>query len=228
MEIYFILVEPSVPENIGASARAIKTMGFNSLRLVKPGNFPSEKANWLAHGSLDILEKTQIYPNLKEAVHDLDFVIGTSAKKRSVKFDYYPASDLKSILLRKKKHIRNLGLVFGKEESGLTNQELSICDLVSYVPMAKQYPSLNLSQAVMLYAYHASELQAQKKIQKNSTSYISHRELKAKAEFILENIEISKDSAKFNRIMERFSLLDDTDLNLLHSISNKLILKLKL
>ena len=228
MEIYFILVEPGVPENIGASARAIKTMGFNSLRLVKPTNFPSEKANWLAHGSLDILEKVQIYPNLKEAVHDLDFVIGTSAKKRSVKYDYYSASDLKSILQKKEKYIRNLGLVFGKEESGLTNQELSICDLVSYVPMAKQYPSLNLSQAVMLYAYHVSDFQTQRQVLENSTSFKSHRELKVKTEFILENIGIPKGSVKFNRIMERFSLLEETDLNLFHSISNKLTIKLKL
>lgn len=226
MRIHFILVEPAVPENIGASARAIKTMGFNSLRLVKPGNFPSEKANWLAHGSLDILEKAQIYQNLEDAVHDLDFIIGTSAKKRSVKFDYYPASDLKNILLKKKKHIRNLGLVFGKEESGLTNQEISICDLISYEPMAKQYPSLNLSQAVMLFTYHMSDFQTQRQIQRKSTSFKSHRELKVKAEFILENIGIPKGSAKFNRIMERFSQLDDTDLNLFHSISNKLSAKL--
>ena len=71
-----------------------------------------------------------------------------------------------------------------------------------------------------------SDFQTQRQIQRKSTSFKSHRELKVKAEFILENIGIPKGSAKFNRIMERFSQLDDTDLNLFHSISNKLSAKL--
>ncbi len=228
MEISFILVEPAVPENIGASARAIKTMGFNSLRLVKPLDFPNEKADWLAHGSQDVLKNAKIYQSLNEAVHDLDFIIGTSAKRRSVKYDYYPLSDLKDIISKKEKYIRSVGLVFGKEESGLSNPELGLCDLVSYVPLAKPYPSLNLAQAVMIFAYQFAELANQVQPKDNLTSIKSHRELKMKAESILEHIGIQKKSAKYNRIMERFSLLNETDLNLFHSISNKLSAKMKL
>ena len=228
MEISFILVEPAVPENIGASARAIKTMGFDSLRLVKPLNFPNDKADWLAHGSQDVLKSAKIFQSLKEAVLDLDFVIGTSAKRRSIKYDYYPISDLKDILIEKATNIRTVGLVFGKEESGLSNPELGLCDLIAYVPMAKPYPSLNLSQAVMIFAYNFAELSSYVSPQDKPVSFKSHKELKMKAESILEHIGIQKNSTKYNRIMERFSLLNETDLNLFHSISNKLSLKMKL
>lgn len=222
METFFILVEPSVPENIGASARAIKTMGFTSLRMVKPEGYPDERANWLAHGSQEILKKALVFPSLSEAIKDLDFVIGTSAKKRSVKYDYYPISELKGILTKKEDNIRSLGLVFGKEESGLSNQELDLCDIISYVPMAKPYPSLNLSQAVMVYAYQLANLSIKNQIAESNPSFKSHRELKKKTEVILERIGIPKDDAKFNRILERFAMLNETDLNLVHSISNKL------
>lgn len=222
METFFILVEPSVPENIGASARAIKTMGFNSLRMVKPEGYPDERANWLAHGSQEILEKALIFPSLSEAIEDLDFVIGTSAKKRSVKFDYYPISEVKDILAKKKDNIHSLGLVFGKEESGLSNPELDLCDLISYIPMAKPYPSLNLSQAVMVYAYQLADLSNKNQIPDDNPSFKSHRELKKKTELILERIGIPRSDAKYNRIIERFALLNETDLNLVHSISNKL------
>ena len=226
MKIHFILIEPAVPENIGASARAIKTMGFNSLRLVNPVCFPNEKANWLAHGSVDILEEAKLFKSLKEASHDLDFIIGTSAKKRSVKHDYYPASKLKEIIQHKGPAIQNLGIVFGREESGLTNSELGSCDLVSYIPMAAPYPSLNLSQAVMLFAYHLSQLDKSLTIHSSSTRTPSYSILKTRIENILQSTGMDPASSKYNRILERLSILGEKDIKLLHSIAIKLIKKL--
>ncbi|MGE0087944.1 MAG: TrmH family RNA methyltransferase [Bacteroidales bacterium] len=85
IDIHFILVEPAVSENIGAAARALKTMGFSSLRLVKPANHLADEARWLAHASNDILENAHVFPSLKEAVKDMDWIIGTTAKKRKGK-----------------------------------------------------------------------------------------------------------------------------------------------
>ncbi|MEA1896593.1 MAG: tRNA/rRNA methyltransferase [Bacteroidota bacterium] len=226
MEIHFILIEPAVPENIGASARAINTMGFKSLRLVNPVNFPNEKANWLAHGSMDILEKTKLFKNLEEASHDLDFIIGTSAKKRSVKYDYYPASKLKEIIQNKGSAIQNLGIVFGREESGLTNSELGSCDLVSYIPLASPYPSLNLSQAVMLFAYHLSQLDESLKFHNPNTRTPSYSILKTRIEEILQSIGMDPTGAKYNRIFERLSIVGEKDIKLLHSIAIELIKRL--
>ena len=226
MEIHFILIEPAVPENIGASARAIKTMSFRSLRLVNPVNFPNEKANWMAHGSVDILDEAIVFKNMEEAGHDLDFLIGTSAKRRSVKYDYYPASKLPGIIKNKGAAIQNLGIVFGREESGLTNSELGACDLVSYIPMAAPYPSLNLSQAVMLFAYHLSQLDELVKIHNPKTSTPSYSILKTRIEEILQSIGMDPTSPKYNRILERLSILGEKDIKLLHSISIELIQKL--
>lgn len=226
MEIHFILIEPAVPENIGASARAIKTMGFKSLRLVNPVNFPDEKANWLAHGSIDILENAKIFNSLEEACGDLDFLIGTSAKKRSVKYDYYPASELKNIIQNKGSSIQNLGIVFGREESGLTNSEFGKCDLVSFISMAAPYPSLNLSQAVMLFAYHLSALEKLEEIHNPGMDRAAYSKLKARVEVILQSVGMDPESPKYNRILERLSILGDKDIKLLHSVAIELIKKI--
>jgi len=226
MEIHFILIAPAVPENIGGSARAMKTMGFKSLRLVNPVNFPNEKANWLAHGSMDILSKVRLFKSLEEASLDLDFIIGTSAKRRSVKYDYYPASKLKEIIQNKGSSIQNIGIVFGREESGLTNSELGKCDLVSYIPMSSHYPSLNLSQAVMLFAYHLSQLDESLTINNPKTSIPSYSILKTRIEEILQSIGMDIASPKYSRIFERLSILGEKDINLLHSIAIELIKKL--
>jgi tRNA/rRNA methyltransferase len=83
MQIHFILVEPAVPENVGAAARAIKTMGFTSLRLVNTQAHKDERAGWLAHASNEILENADEFHTLKEATKDIDWIIGTSAKKKT-------------------------------------------------------------------------------------------------------------------------------------------------
>ena len=227
MEVYFILTDPAVPENIGASARAIKTMGFNWMRLVRPKNYPNEKAEWLAHGSADILQTAAIYSNLEDAIRDLDFVVGTSSKERSVKYDSYPVSKLNSIIAKKGNFIQKLGIVFGGEESGLSNSDLNLCDIVSYVPLANPYPSLNLSQAVMLYAFQLSANVTRKSKLHEDKKIKGFRLIKERVSDILQDINIPEGNPLHNRIIERLALLNHSDLNLLHSISNKLALKFK-
>jgi len=124
MMIHFISVEPAYPENIGSAARAIKTMGFDSLILVNPCNHLAQQARWLAHGSNDILENAILYNSFSEAIKDIDFVIGTSSKARSVKNDYYPSEKITFLIKEKKGGLKNMALVFGGEESGLYNRIL--------------------------------------------------------------------------------------------------------
>ena len=115
MQISFVLVEPAVPENVGASARALKTMGFSSLYLVNPCDHLSGPARWLAHASGEILENARIFNSLEQALDEFDFVIGTTAKRRSVKVDYYPLDQIPSFLNKKQNIIQNLAVVFGRE-----------------------------------------------------------------------------------------------------------------
>ena len=227
MEIHFILVEPALPENIGSSARAIKTMGFQFLRLVNPCNHLDKKAQWLAHGSIDILKKARLYSNFKESIHDMDFIIGTTSKRRRVKYDYYTSNEIPEFIKNKSETISKVAIVFGREDKGLLNNELQRCDIVSSIPMQRKYPSLNLAQAVIIYAYSLSQLlPGLKTIKKTPTNQAELRVLKKEVAVILQIIDIQPESNIYNRIMERLVLLGNTDIHLLHSICNGLSRKL--
>lgn len=223
MQISFILVEPAVPENVGAAARAIKTMGFSQLVLVNPCDYLNGPARWLAHGSGEILEQAQVFPSLKEAIAGFDFVVGTSAKKRSVKYDYHPLPELPKLLSSKGSTVQNVAIVFGCEESGLRNDELKFCDLVTTIPMKTTFPSLNLAQAVMLYAWELSKIQASVGPENKNDKQESLRSLIQKIHTILLETGFKEESAIFPRFLERVSFLEEGDIHLLHSFCNKLL-----
>jgi len=222
MKISFILVEPAVPENVGAAARAMKTMGFSDMRLVNPCDHLSDPARWLAHASNDILEGATIFNSFEEAVQDLDFIIGTSAKQRLVKEDYYSTRDIVAMIRTKGTAAQHIGIIFGREDSGLRNEELRRCDMVTTVPLQTTYPSLNLAQAIMLYAYELSQLHetetqtATREINENG-----FRALKDKTSRLLLELDFKEESAIYPRILERLNLLGEGDIHLLHSICNK-------
>ena len=222
MEYFFILVEPSVPGNIGAAARAIKIMGFKHLWLVKPCGHLSQEAVKMAHGSGDILKKAVIFDSLQQALDEIDFVIGTSARKRTVHEDYINCSDIPRIITAKGKSIKSAGIVFGREESGLTNNELKKCDIVTHIPMISDYPSVNLAQSVMIYAYLLSGLILKnQRVRKENRNENSFKELKRKIKMILEDVGIDKNPTLHDRIMERLVLLNEDDMHLLYSFINK-------
>ncbi|MDF1572493.1 MAG: TrmH family RNA methyltransferase [Bacteroidales bacterium] len=154
----FILYRPAVPGNIGAAARAIKTMGFSELRLVDPADHLSAKAKMMAHGSHDILENSKVYTTYEAAVDDIDFIVCTTAKKKGAKVDYVPSGQLNRFIAEKIPVARRIGIVFGTEESGLPNSILLTADAGVTIPMATTHPSLNLAQSVMVIAYELSGL----------------------------------------------------------------------
>ena len=218
MDFTFILVEPAVPENIGACARALKTMGFSELRLVNPCDFRNTEAKKLAHGSLEILENAIVLETLVKATEDCHFVVGTSAKHRRVKHDYYQITEIADLVRSKENIINKVGIIFGREERGLENDELNSCDVVSYIPMKTVYPSLNLAQAVMVYAYELSRINVVGQVDKKLREEDEYSNLKKKVgEFLVKN-QISRNQVLYNRIFERLSLLKEEDIHLLHSI----------
>lgn len=226
MSISFVLVEPKVPENIGSAARAIKTMGFRRLCLVNPCEYRTNKAQWLAHGSKDILDNAEVFSSLEEAVENNDLVIGTTARHRISKREYLDLTLLKTFLEERHHDYKTIALVFGREESGLSNAELELCDITSTISLAVSFPSLNLSQAVMIYAYVLSEKQATVNIHDEQHLEPGDlRLLKDKMEFLLSGTTISSNKVLKGRIMERLSLASGKDIKLLHSIANSLISK---
>lgn len=150
--VSFVLVEPNHPGNVGAAARALKTMGFRNLILVNPCDHLSPEARWLAHASEDILENARVFSNLKEALVDVNFAVATTQRPRSYHFPFYTPRELgeKFIPLTQEHRV---ALVFGREASGLTNEEIRCCHAITTIPAAQTHPSLNLAQAVMLYSY---------------------------------------------------------------------------
>ncbi len=222
MDIYYVLVEPAVPENIGASARALKTMGFSELRLVNPTNHLSDKARWLAHGSIDILENAKIFNSLEAALIGIDFSIGTTAKDRSARQDYYTPEQAREIVNTKGNLIHNVAVVFGREESGLTNSELRLCDIASTITIKNPYPSLNLAQSVMLYAYIFSGLTQPLKTSE-SLSDVAYADLKAKTIMLLQNLGIDRNENLNNRLLERLAAASADDSRLFLSLLGKLL-----
>ncbi len=150
--IFFILVEPQSPGNIGSAARALKTMGFKNLVLVNPCDYQVPEAGWMAHASQDVLDQAIIYPSLKDAVAEKHFVAATTQRERSSHLPFYtPREFAEKITPISRDH--QVAIVFGREKSGLSNEELALCDAVTTIPAFTRHPSLNLAQAVMVYAY---------------------------------------------------------------------------
>jgi len=149
-----LLIAPHYPENVGATCRAMKTMGFTRFGLVRPGRLAlpdHPMAQKMAVKSWDVLDHAEIYDNVDEAVVGADCVIGTTAR-RGVSGVLAPSQVAEHILpLAANK--KQVVLLFGNEKSGLTSDELKVCDLLLRVPIAADQPSLNLAQAVQVICY---------------------------------------------------------------------------
>ena len=151
--IRFVLARTSHPGNIGAAARAIRTMGFWRLVLVAPQRYPDPQVTAMAAGADDVLANMVVVASVPEALADCTRVYGLSARRRGVNLpELDPRTAVGEIapLLRRG---REIALLFGNERSGLDNEELSACHAMIRIPSAEDFPSLNLAQAVQLMAW---------------------------------------------------------------------------
>ncbi|MCG8378218.1 MAG: RNA methyltransferase [Proteobacteria bacterium] len=146
-----VLVGTTHPGNIGATARAMKTMAQKELYLVNPKTFPSAEATARATGADDILSNAKIYDDLKSAISDCDLVIATSARVRSIS---WPLISPRSFVEKMEQNdFTSVAIVFGRESSGLTNEEIELCNYVIKIPTSDEYNSLNLAAAVQIICY---------------------------------------------------------------------------
>lgn len=150
--IRIILVATSHPGNIGSTARALKTMGLNSLYLVNPKSFPDPKAKELAAGADDLLASAVVISTLDEALKGCQLIMATSARPRGLALPgLLPAQAAELISTHPDQ--TQVAIVFGREDSGLSNAELLKCHYHINIPSNPQYSSLNLAQAVQVIAY---------------------------------------------------------------------------
>jgi len=150
--IRIVLVRTSHPGNIGAAARAIKTMCLDNMYLVAPKQFPSRDASARAAGAEDILTKATLCESLDEAIEDCHLVVGTSGRLRHVDWPLLTPRECAEKLVTGSQS-GPVALVFGQEQSGLTNSELDCCQYMVQIPANPDYGSLNLAAAVQVLAY---------------------------------------------------------------------------
>lgn len=148
-----VLVEPAHPGNIGGVARAMKNMGLADLALVRPARFPDPQAEWRAAQAADVLEAATVHDSLAGAIADCGIVAGTSARPRRIPWPAHSAESFASLVAGGGGRGRPVAAVFGRESSGLTNDELRLCGVHLVIPASESYPSLNLAMAVQVVAY---------------------------------------------------------------------------
>jgi tRNA/rRNA methyltransferase len=150
--IAVVLVRTSHPGNIGAAARAMKTMGLADLVLVEPRHFPHAEATALAAGAADVLDRARVVGSLAQALADRVLAVGFSARGRDLA---HPARNWRSAAPEAVSATADgpVALVFGNETSGLSNEELLACHRHATIPANPEYPSLNLAAAVQVACY---------------------------------------------------------------------------
>lgn len=147
-----VLDQTSHPGNIGAAARAMRTMGIQALRLVNPKRFPHADATAQASGALDVLEQAQIFDDVASAMADVQVVFGTSARVRDFPWPVVTPRIAAAKIASEYKHSR-VAILFGTERYGLSNQALECCHYLIQIPTASDFSSLNLAQAVQVICY---------------------------------------------------------------------------
>lgn len=218
MRITIILVAPARAENIGAAARAMKTMGFTQLRIVDSEAHHEPATRWVAHGSGDIIDNIVVFPTLAAALSDVDFTIATTARSRA-RFHYYATpAELVPILEEKSAWMNHAALVFGREDSGLTNDELDLADVLTGVPMVADYPSLNLGQAVMVYCYQLASLMQQPAKEVDASDEFQLQALRSRVMTLLASLDVADDVKLVDWLQQRLGLLGQRDTAMLHRL----------
>ena len=151
--VRIVLVGTQHPGNIGSAARAMKTMGLSRLVLVAPSRFPHAEADALAAGADDVLAEASVHDSLAEALADCSLVLGCTARSRRVALEEQPPREAALRVFDDAQRGGEVALVFGRERTGLTNDELQLCHGAVHIPANPEYSSLNLAAAVQVMSY---------------------------------------------------------------------------
>jgi len=151
--INIVLVDTIHPGNIGSVARAMKTMGLCRLSLVNPRVFPSGDANALAGNATDVLKNAKIFSSINDAIKDSTFVYATSSRDRSIQWPLMNAESAANEICNQVYSDKEVSIVFGKEDRGLTNEELELANKLIEIPANPEYPVLNLAMSAQIISY---------------------------------------------------------------------------
>ena len=187
--VHFILVRPQIGENIGSVARAIKNFNISKLRIINPRcEWPNQKALATSVGAKDILKSTKIYNSIEKSIGDLDIVFASTSRIRKVNKKIISILDLKNKVKKKLK----VGIIFGPEASGLSNDEINYADYLVKIPTNKKFSSLNLSLSAIIFCFQLFQHFSNKKTVYNSnykSSVATKSEVNKFLDFIINRLD---------------------------------------
>lgn len=226
--IRFVLCETAHPGNIGAAARALKTMGLAQLTLVAPERFPDPQAEWLAVGAADVLKRARVCASLDEALAGSAFTVACTARPREVAVPMVAAREAAARIVEVARS-QSVALVFGNETYGLTAAEVGKCQLLATIPAAPEFSSLNVAAAVQVLAYEL-RLAALGATVRNSSGkppehatheeielFYEHLERRLLAAGFLNPRNPKKLMARLRRLFGR-TQLEQEEVNILHGV----------
>ncbi|MCG2721021.1 MAG: RNA methyltransferase [Thermodesulfovibrionales bacterium] len=214
--IFFVLVEPLEPGNIGSSARAIKNMGFRNLCLVNPPPEMSEEGRWFARNAHDVLDSAEVYKSLEEAIKDKAVIVGTTRREGKRRGVILPVEQGTARIRDIAAH-NKVAILFGREAQGLHNDEVDQCGFLIKIQSSTIQPSLNLSHAVLIIAYELS-----KHGQKTGDTSGKVRKKKYDNSTLIENLQTHEEIApiyeRISQVLELLEYIPRGDRNLMKNI----------
>src|SRR6185436_14587482 len=227
--VRIVLCRPSHPGNIGAAARAMKTMGLGDLRLVAPEKFPAPEARWMATNAIDVLDEAKVHTTLAEAIADCVAAFALSARPREWSTQVL---DVRAAAARAAGLGGDVAFVFGNEQAGLTNEEMLACQYLVHIPANPGFMSLNLAQAVQVVAYElfmlSSSAPSPMRMEKPATvadleGLYGHLEQAAIESEFYEPASNSKLPTRLRRLFSRVPNMEREEVNIVRGLLKALL-----
>ena len=176
--VRIVMVNTTLPANIGSALRAMKTMGLSQLVLVAPKTYPHPDIDALAAGAQDLIEKIEIVDTLEQAIQDCHLVFGTSARSRTIPWPLLDVRPAAKEALQAATQQQNIAIVFGREDRGLTNEELALANYHLTIPVNPEYGVLNVAQAIQVICYELRMAALEQNTQQMTVVPDDHMQLK--------------------------------------------------
>ena len=176
--VRIVMVNTTLPANIGSALRAMKTMGLSQLVLVAPKTYPHPDIDALAAGAQDLIEKIEIVDTLEQAIQDCHLVFGTSARSRTIPWPLLDVRPAAKEALQAATQQQNIAIVFGREDRGLTNEELALANYHLTIPVNPEYGVLNVAQAIQVICYELRMAALEQNTQQTTIVPDDHMQLK--------------------------------------------------
>ena len=209
MKPSILLIRPQMGENVGAAARVMANFGLRDLRLVAPRDgWPNPKAADMAAKALPIIDDATVYDTARDAVHDRQFVLATSARGRAMNTPSMNAREAMQEIARRSATGERCAVMFGPERTGLENEDIAVADALISIPVSPDYASLNLAQAVAVVAYEwkicsaSAEDGVPPKLNPASESHHTHAP-RAELLGLFDQFEAALDDINFWRVPEK-------------------------